>query len=127
MKKIFIAGILSLALLMSVVPLFTNAALVTCDPASGKTCGIKEFFEMMAGVYKFLILQIAAPLAIIALIIGGIFMMISAGNPNLFSTGKKILYTAIIGLVLVLCSYLIINFIIVDILKGPKNWANPFG
>jgi len=38
-------------------------------------------------------------------------MMISAGNPQLFGTGKKILYTSIIGLVLVFCSWLIINFI----------------
>ena len=124
MKKIFAISILSFALLISLMPVLTHAALVTC---TGEDCTIQKFFEMLTGIYKFLILQIATPLAIIALIIGAIFMMISAGNPALHSTGKKIVYTAIIGLALVLCSFLIINFILVDILKFKGSWANPFG
>ena len=39
-------------------------------------------------------------------------MMISAGNPNLMSLGKKIFYSAVIGLVLVYGSYVIIKFIL---------------
>jgi hypothetical protein len=39
-------------------------------------------------------------------------MLISAGNPNLLGSGKKVLYSGIIGLVLTLGSYAIINFIL---------------
>jgi hypothetical protein len=39
-------------------------------------------------------------------------MLISAGNPNMFGMGKKTLYISIIGLVLVLCSYMIVKFIL---------------
>ena len=69
--------------------------------------------------------MIATPLAVIALTIGGIFMLISAGNPNLFNTGKKIVYAAIIGLVLVFCSWLIVNTIL-SIIGYQGNWSNPF-
>jgi len=65
------------------------------------------FFQMLTTIYNFIVWILATPLAVIALIIGGILMMISAGNPNLMGTGKKILYSAIIGLALVFCSYLI--------------------
>ncbi|MCX6721478.1 MAG: hypothetical protein NT026_02675 [Candidatus Staskawiczbacteria bacterium] len=124
MKKIFAISILSFALLISFLPLMTKAAgLVTC---SGADCTINKFFEMLVKIYNFLVLDIATPLAIIALIVGAIFMLVSAGNPNLHGTGKKIIYAAIIGLALVFCSYLIINFILVDMLGFKGNWASPF-
>jgi len=67
---------------------------------------------MLVKIYEFIVWWIATPLAVIAIIIGGVMMMISAGNPNLLGTGKKILYAAIIGLVLAFGSYLIIDFIL---------------
>ncbi|MEK7658806.1 MAG: pilin [Patescibacteria group bacterium] len=79
------------------------------------TCTIENFFLMLARIYDFIVWYIATPLAVLALTIGGVIMMISAGNPNLFATGKKILYAAIIGLVLVFCSWLIIDFILAAI------------
>jgi hypothetical protein len=92
---------------------------VTCS------CTIANFFAMLARIYNFIVLQIATPLAVIAITIGGIFMMASAGNPSLFGKGKQILIVAIIGLVLVFCSYLIVNSILGWIgFKG--NWASPF-
>ena len=67
---------------------------------------------MLGNIYSFLVLQIATPLAVIALIVGGVLMMISAGNPNLMGTGKKIFYAAVIGLALAFCSYLIIKVVL---------------
>jgi len=76
----------------------------------------------MAGkIYNFIVKDIATPLAVLAITIGGILMLISAGNPNLLSLGKKIMYAAIIGLVLVWCSYLIINFILTTIGAKPLS------
>ena len=83
-----------------------------CGNAGLYACGINDFFSYAWKYLSFYVIDIATPLAVIALIVGGIFMMISAGNPNLMGTGKKILYAAIIGLVLVFCSLIIINFIL---------------
>jgi hypothetical protein len=123
MNKIFLFGALLFLLSVIFIPAIVLAqGLVPC---SGTDCTIESFFTMMVNVYTFIVLQIATPLAVIALVVGGIFMMLAAGNPNLMSTGKKIFWSAIIGLVLVFASYLIISFILTTIgFRG--NWANPF-
>ena len=87
-----------------------NGGIVNCGISC--SCTIKNIFSMLGGIYSFLVLKIATPLAVLAVIIGGVLMMISAGNPNLEGLGKKILYSAIIGLVLAFCSYLIIDTIL---------------
>ena len=79
-------------------------------------CGISDFFTMLGNIYSFIVYMIATPLAIIALTIGGIFILISAGNANLMSKGKQILWAAIIGLFLVWGSWAIINTILCTIL-----------
>lgn len=79
---------------------------VTCS------CTILNFFAMLGRIYEFLVKDIAAPLAILALTIGGVLILISAGNPNLMSTGKKIVYVSIIGLFLVFASWLIVDLIL---------------
>jgi len=66
---------------------------------------------MLDRIYNFIVWNIATPLAVLALVIGGVLIIISAGNPGLAGLGKKMALTAVIGLVLVFCSWLIINFI----------------
>jgi hypothetical protein len=43
---------------------------------------------------------------------GGVMMMFSGANPGALETGKKILTGAVIGLAIVLCSYLLISTIL---------------
>jgi len=104
-KKIFLAIILFSFLIL---PIATSASIVPANCQSG-ACGISDFFVMLENIYDFIVKMIAAPLATIALIIGGVMMMVSAGNPSQFQKGKQILIFAIIGLVLAFGSYLIIR------------------
>lgn len=80
---------------------------------------------MLANIYDFLVKWIASPLAILAVVIGAVILMISAGNPNLAGTGKKIIYAAIIGLVLVFLSWLIINTLLDALGFNMGSWFNP--
>jgi hypothetical protein len=112
MKKIYLPIILFCLLSIIFVPVLVKAGIVPCN---GPDCTIDKFFEMLGGIYNFIVKDIATPLAVIAVTVGGILMLISAGNPNLMSTGKKVFYSGIIGLVLVFCSYLIIKFILTAI------------
>lgn len=84
-----------------------GGGLVPCDT----NCGIKDFFTMLGKIYTFVVIDIASPLAILAIIIGSIFILVSAGNPGRMGVGKSIVFAAIIGLALVLCSWVIVNFI----------------
>jgi len=109
MKKLF----LSIALFFLIIPVLTNAAgLVPCGNPGELQCTILDFFGMLGRIYEFLVKDIATPLAILAMTIGGVMILISAGNPNLLGTGKNILKMAIIGLFLVFCSWLIVDLIL---------------
>ncbi|MDO8486179.1 MAG: hypothetical protein Q7S77_00570, partial [Candidatus Staskawiczbacteria bacterium] len=110
MKKIFL---LTISLFLFLTPVLGSAqGLVPCGNPGQPACTIELFFEMLNRVFNFIVYFIATPLAILMLSIGGIMILISAGNPNLASKGKNILYIATIGLVLVFGAWLIINFIL---------------
>ncbi|MDP3882621.1 MAG: hypothetical protein Q8Q48_01030 [Candidatus Staskawiczbacteria bacterium] len=120
MKKILSTGFILLFLFVLLTPLTalgqefnSSQGLVPCGKADdgSDACQISDFFIMLGLIYDFVIKFIAAPLAIIMLTIGAIILMISAGNPNLAGIGKKILWVSIIGLVLIFCSWIIVNFI----------------
>ena len=81
MKKIFLLiGLFFLILFLT--PVFTNAAIVPCGNPGQAQCTITDFFVMLGNIYNFIVWNIATPLAILGLTIGGIFILISAGNPN---------------------------------------------
>jgi type IV secretory pathway VirB2 component (pilin) len=133
MKKLIFLGILFILLFFVFSPHVAMADWKIGDPLVPQnpvgppagTYGITDFFQMLVNIYSFIVLEIATPLALIALVIGGIFMMLSAGSPNMMATGKKIIWSAIIGLVLVFASYVIVQFILTAVgFQG--NWQNPF-
>jgi hypothetical protein len=120
MKKIFLPILLFCLLSIIFVPVAAIAGgLVPCNT----NCGIGDFFTMLLNIYNFLVKDIATPLAVVAVTIGGILILISAGNPNLMGKGKTVLFSAIIGLCLAWGSFLIINFIVCTTL-GYCGWSS---
>jgi hypothetical protein len=47
-------------------------------------------------------------IAPISIVVGGIMIMFAGANPGMLENGKKVLTGAVIGVVIVLCSYLIV-------------------
>lgn len=84
-------------------------------------CEFGHFFVMLAKVYDFMVKYVATTLAVIMITVGAIFIMISAGNPNLAGTGKTMLKYAIIGLVLIFGSWIIVNEFL-KMLGYQGNW-----
>ena len=115
MKKIFLLTNL-LFLILFLIPILVSAQqpLVPCN---GIDCTINSFFVLLGRIFFFVVFYVATPLAVLMLTIGGIMILISGGKPNLAGSGRKILWVAIIGLVLVFCSWLIVNFILCEVLK----------
>lgn len=69
-----------------------------------------NFTTYLQALFPFL-LSIAAGLAFVMIVIGGIFYMTSAGNPAAVGDAKKRIQAALIGLLIAASSYLIINAI----------------
>jgi hypothetical protein len=51
-------------------------------------------------------------LAPILFVVGAIMLLVSGANPEMLSRGKKTLTDTLIGLIIVLCSYLIVNTVV---------------
>ena len=141
MKKIYLTLFVSLALLFLIFGM-ANAKLCDSRPldahgkpmglvpcgdkdSSGKqcSCDIGHIFVMLSLIYNFIVIDIATPLAVLALTIGGILWLISAGNPRLLGVGKSIFWAAVIGLALVFCSWIIIDFILKAV-GYTGNWSS---
>ena len=122
MKKLFWGFFLVLVLMPA---LTTAQGLVPCGNTGQPACTICHFFVMLANIYNFLVRMIATPLAILAITIGAVMLMASAGNPNLAGKGKTVLWSAIIGLVLVFLSWIIINTILSALGFNMGSWFEP--
>ena len=129
MKKIFWAFFAVLLLSPLILPSLAQASqcggatgLVPCGLDATCPCEIQDFFVMLVRIFNFAIKFIVTPLAVLMLTIGGILILISAGNQGLFTLGKNTLYAAIIGLVLAFGSWLIIGFIL-NAIGYIGNWS----
>ena len=118
-KKIFAASLVFSILAISLVPLSwvmaaEKTGLVTCG-TKDKPCTLDDLIGTSGIIQKIVDLilkQIVPALATVLLIIGGLILLTSAGSPERVSLGKRILFSAIIGLVLSLGAWAIIKFIL---------------
>lgn len=72
--------------------------------------------EYIIGIYNYAI-GVIGVLAVLAIAIGGVMWIISFGNPSVVSEGKAWITGAIMGLVLALGSYILLNTINADLVR----------
>ncbi len=116
-QRILLVALFSLILCsfaVQAVPAYAqqaNQGLVKCDGVNTK-CEWEQLQQLFRDILNIMIDTIAVPLGILAIIIGGIMMMLSGGSPDKAKQGKTIFWSAVIGLLLVLATKVIINTIL---------------
>ena len=78
---------------------------------AGSICGQSTLAGLMLQIINYLLI-FAGIIAVIALIIGGYWYITAAGNEEQAEKGRKALLNAIIGLVIILLAYAIVNIVI---------------
>jgi len=63
--------------------------------------GAKDIPELLSAIAKYLVI-IGGPLATVIIIFGAYQMLTAGGNPEKYETGKKTIFYAVIGLVVIL-------------------------
>lgn len=106
MKKAVFVFLVSFLLLLPLQQI--QADLVPCGNYDQPRCELGHLFVLILNVYDFLVWKIATPLAILGVVVGGLMLIVSAGDPRLTNLAKRILWGAIIGFVLVFGAWLII-------------------
>lgn len=121
--------------LLQVAP-HAQAALVTCgnettgDAANG--CKLGDLFSTAARLITYLFSG-AAVVATGGVVYGGFLMVTSAGNPSGQTAGKKAVTNSLIGLAVILVSYVLVQTIFVvvgytqggNILNDPGSFTDP--
>ncbi len=121
LRALLIAPVLALGV-VAVVPATTNAA--TCNPSSptidtGADCakpdktpsditGEGGIFRTIVNVMLFII----GAVAVIMLIIGGIRYTVSGGDSGAVTSAKNTILYAIVGIIVAILAYAIVNFVI---------------
>ena len=126
MKKIVVAvPYLLLAISYLLIPLAASAdvslfptgywgPLVSCTGIDCDTCHIFSTAQMVIYFMMTLTIFVIGPIMITA---GGIMMLVSAGNAERFSSGRKMATGAVIGILIGLGAFLIVNTLLVAIAK----------
>lgn len=107
--------------------LVANAQLnrnLPCDPSSGLNCRVGGNVNDLIRVVINWMLGIAFGVAVLFLIIGGFWYITSAGNEETAEKGKGTVINAIIGIVIIILSYVIIN-VISNLVANPNSGTAP--
>ncbi len=91
----------------------------TCVPENTGSgpAGVKTLTELIAKVINYL-LYFSGTIAVLFIIIGGFWYMTSSGNEEQAEKGQKTLLNAVIGLVLIVMAYVIVNIVVNTLTSG---------
>ena len=113
--------IILIILFLFFIPSFVYANLVPCGGLNQPPCQFCHLFVMLDGIIDFVLLYIVFPVASLLIIFSGGTLMFSSGDPGKIDQGKKILFSTIIGLIIIFSAWLIVNEFMRAI--GVANWT----
>lgn len=100
--------------------------LIPCGGAGEPLCTFNFFIQLIRNVINFLLVSIAIPLAMILFAYAGWLYMSAGGDPGKISQGHQIFRNVVVGLVLALAAWLIVNTIANALLDRPLFNRNFF-
>jgi len=128
-KKISAFIISTFLISLFLIPVFSHALdrLVPCDGTKDNPCNISSFIRMINNIIDWII-SIAGVIFTISCIYGGFLYMTSGDNPGNKDKAKSIMYSTLVGFIIILVSWLIVYTILhtlapdnTSILKFIKN------
>jgi hypothetical protein len=117
--------LLILALFIGTTSFVYAAGLVPCGGTNEPMCRACDFVSMGQKVlFKFI--ELSAGIIALAFAYGGMKMLMSAGNTGAVSEAKEIMTNAVIGFVILLGAWLIVNTVLMTMMsdgKGIEVWG----
>jgi len=123
----FLASMISLLLLfVFILPIFVQAALVTCDNSANNPCNFNAIVGTINNIINWII-SIAGVIFTISAIYGGFLYLTSGENPGNKTKAKSILWSTLIGFVIILTSWLIVHTILIYLAPGNTTISSFIG
>jgi hypothetical protein len=129
MKTLFALGTIFISAI-SLIPGVTFAAestgLVTCGftDASGNfnSCDFCDFVVMVSNIVSWLF-GFLVIVAVLMIVYAGIKLVISAGNPSAMTSAKSMITNVLIGFVIVLSAWLIVDTLLKALVDGDSGFG----
>ncbi|MDD4988818.1 MAG: hypothetical protein PHV42_00115 [Candidatus Pacebacteria bacterium] len=111
------------------------SGLVSCDgtvtiDATNQTaysnCGFQQFLNLIGNIIGFL-LKVAVSIAAVAFFFAGFLYLTAGGNPGKIEEAHQIFWSALIGIIIMLCAWLLVNTIIKGLVADPEFFKGIFG
>ncbi|MCP6726929.1 MAG: hypothetical protein KJI69_02720 [Patescibacteria group bacterium] len=138
-QKILLGGGIILILGLFLIPFQADAGLVQCGLSEDivgtniiedQPCGFCNIFQLGHNVITFFLFPsgdlnggfaVVPSLAGLLLAVGGIYLLVGAGNPTLHEKGKKTLTSVVIGLLIVYTAWIFVNTFLAFL--GVASWT----
>lgn len=119
-KLIAILSSISFGVIGLVAPVSARAVdftLMYPDCIQGGRCHLCDLLQMVINISE-LLFGILGALSLAFFVYGGIWLIISTGNQERVSTGKKIIGGSITGIIIVFSAFVAVNFVMWSLIKG---------
>lgn len=84
-----------------------------CSPSgistSVRACDIGDLQQTVINLINFMLTDVAIPIAVLFVLWGGFLLMTAGGSPDQITKGRKAITAAVVGILIVLISFLAIN------------------
>ncbi len=120
----FIIALLAISYLLLAASSVSAALVPACgDP--GNPCKLCHLFVLLKNIIDFLV-TLSFPLAGLVIAFGGILYLTAGGNPGQIEQGKKAITAAVMGIVIVLVAWLVVDTFLVVIAGGSQPAGFPW-
>ena len=85
------------------------------DSNDKQDCGFEDFMALVSAIIDILLFIVAPAIAVCVILYAGILMLTSAGNTENATKAKGLILKAVVGLVLAMCAWLIVKFVMVTL------------
>lgn len=91
---------------------FVKGPIVPCGGEGQPDCNLCHLWHLASNIINFISFNLAIPVAIILFAVAGVIFLISGGNEERVSSAKNIFTNTVIGLVIIFCSWLLIDTLV---------------
>jgi len=109
-QKIIISSLLLIGLFSANLAL--AGGLVPCGGDGEEECNLCHLWQLSDNILDFVTLQLVFPIAALLFVAAGVVFLTSGGSDEKVTLAKKIFTNTVIGLIIVLCSWLLIDTLI---------------
>ncbi|MFH1460934.1 MAG: pilin [Patescibacteria group bacterium] len=128
MKKLLIISILLISFGLLTVNLvqaagFHTGPILPCGWGDKPACALCHLWQLASNIINFVSFNLALPVAMLLFVVAGVIFMISGGDESKVTLARNIFTNVVIGLLIIFCSWLIIDTLLKTIAVGGFSGA----